>query len=153
MLKALKEFLEEKITMLKRELDFYEYLLSIVEAGAIRGVMPSSKPSPGERVEEIKRGKTPVARLFIGHEYVRIVPLVDLKDSSRQLREYLVNALDDLKRTSVESARLDESEAIDYDIVEDPVNGIREVIVKNIKDEVTLTSVKSILRFAFERIV
>lgn len=55
----LKRFLESKIASLKKEVEVYEYLLSVIEAGGVQGLRSSKgtveyiKSSKGEVLAEV----------------------------------------------------------------------------------------------------
>ncbi len=75
---AIKKFLEEKIAELKKELEFYEYLIAMIEFGGYR----VSKKETGKEVIEIKCNKKPIAIIEVFGGKVVLKPLFNLKYSS-----------------------------------------------------------------------
>lgn len=150
-LAELKEFLEEKIKELKRELEFYELLLSIVEGGKIPGFR---EPRPGERVVEVKSSTGDlIAYMYIGKGYVRIIPLADVSVNDPYIKGFLLRVLDETKAKETEAARrgeLPENKILDYDVkAEDGV--LREIVVHNVKSEFFLVELKAAVAYSLER--
>lgn len=150
-LRELKEYLERRVTELKKELELLEYMLSLLESGMITPTSVRLKPLAGERVEEIKRGKSVLANLFVGKDYIRVVPLVELPESSPLITEYFAKTIEELKEAELEGADASKGEPIDYSIVSDERGQVREIVVKNLKTEVQVVQVKAALKFLFEQ--
>lgn len=150
-LRELKEYLERRITELKKELELLEYMLSMLESGMITPTSVRLKPLAGERVEEIKRGKSVLANLFVGKDYIRVVPLVELSESSPLITEYFAKTIEELKEAELEGEGASKGEPIDYSIVSDERGQVREIVVRNLKTEVQVVQVKAALKFLFEQ--
>ena len=151
-IQELKEFLEEKINQLKKELEFYELLLSMLESGRnnplIRG------PRKGEKVLEIKDNTGAIiAYIFEGKGYLRIVPLHDI-EASNPYFEFLIRYLDEQKRKEVEAAKrgeIPENKILDYEVrTEDGI--VREVVVRNYKGgKIFLVELQAAVIYSFEK--
>ncbi len=151
-IQELKEFLEEKISQLKRELEFYELLLSIIESGKnnpfIRG------PRKGEEVLEVKDNTgSIIAYIFTGKEYLRIVPINEIETSNPYF-EFLIRYLEEQKRKDIEAAKrgeIPENKILDYEVIAE--NGIvREIVVRNTrKSKFFLVELKAAVVYSFEK--
>jgi len=150
-LEELKEFLKEKIKELKRELEFYEFMLSIIEGGKLPGFR---EPRPGERIIEIKSSTGDlIAYMYVGKGYVRIIPLADISINDPYVKGFLLRVLDETKVKEAEAARrgeIPENKILDYDVkAEDGI--LREIIVRNIKGEFFLLELKAAVAYSFEK--
>ncbi len=151
-IQELKEFLEEKINQLKKELEFYELMLSIIESGRnnpwIRG------PRAGESVLEIKDNTGAIiAYIFVGKEYLRIVPLHEIETKNPYF-EFLIRYLEDQKRKDTEAAKrgvIPENKILDYEIRAE--NGIvREIVVRNYKgSKIFLVELQAAVVYSLEK--
>lgn len=152
-LRELKEYLEKRISELKRELELLEYVLTMIESGMISPTSVKLKPLAGEKVEEIRKGKSVLANLFIGKDYIRVVPLVEMPENSPLITEYFIRTLEELKEVEAESKGVTpkEGDLIDYSIVSDEKGRIREIVVKNVKTEIQLIQLKAALKYLFNQ--
>ncbi len=145
----LKEFLEKKVAELKKELEFYELLLGLLESNVVRSLM-SPEPKPGEDLITVRSRKGDiVGYIYVGRSYVRMVPVKPIKVDSRFVRLSILNYLEETKKRMMEEAEAGirkQSEVMDYNYVEDPEGNLREIVVKNLVDEVDLEDVKETLR-------
>ncbi len=150
-LEELKEFLEEKVKELKRELELYELLLSIIEGGKLPGFR---EPRPGEKVVEVKSSTGDlVAYLYVGRNYVRIIPLQEVSVDDPYVKGFLLRFLEETKTREIEAAKkgdIPENKVLDYDVRSE--NGVlREVVVRNIKGEFFLVELKAAVAYSFEK--
>ncbi len=149
----LKKFLEEKIQSLKRELELYELLLTILELG-IEPEVRRIKIKPGEKVIEIKSSKgLHLANMVIGKDYIRILPLKRISYNSLAVKEFLIRYLDGLKKKSENELNQDTNTPFDYEVrVED--NYIKEIFIKNAKDiivdELKILELKAAIEYSFQ---
>lgn len=148
-LEEIKQFLEEKVNQLKRELEFYELLLGLIESKVVGGLM-RTKPEPGEDAVSVKSGAGDLlAYLYIGSNHVRLVPLIPMSLNSNLVQLHLVQFLEETKRRMIDEAETDirdKDEIIDYEIIADERNNLRELVVRNITDELDKDEIKETLR-------
>ncbi len=148
-LEEIKRFLEEKVTQLKKELEFYELLLGLMESKVVGG-LTRSKPEPGEEVAAIKSSSGDLlAYLYVGDNHVRLVPLIPVSLASSLIQLHLVQFLEETKKRMVEEAEAEirgKDEIIDYELIGDEKNNLRELIVRNITDELDKDEIKETLR-------
>ncbi len=89
---ALRKFLEEKISQLRRELEFYEYMLEILEESESQ----LEFMAVNERRVKDSSGND-VAVIKIGEKSVRIIPLIEIPASHPKVRYFLMRFLSELK--------------------------------------------------------
>lgn len=133
----LKKFLEEKIADLKKELEFYEYLLSLIETEGYKGLVKGNKGSMdvikgsrGEILAEIYY-MPPVMRVIIKGKIIVNKIYINV----------LTKILEDEKNRN----------KIEYDITLDK-DELKEIVIKNVKDEITYNKIKAPLQSILERI-
>ncbi|WP_229768200.1 hypothetical protein [Sulfodiicoccus acidiphilus] len=123
----LKRFLESKIASLKKEVEVYEYLLSVIEAGGVQGLR-SSKGT----VEYIKSSKGEVlAEVFYTPPLVRVTIKRKL-----QIPQAYFNALHRLLESEKNLSK------VEYEVSTEG-DSLREVVLKNINDDLTYSKLKS----------
>ena len=148
-LEEIKRFLEEKVTQLKRELEVYELLLGLMESKVVGGLF-RSKPEPGEEVISIKSSTGDLlAYLYVGGSHVRLVPVVPINLNTSLIQLHLLRYLDETKRRMAEEAESEarsKDEVIEYEVIADDKNNLRELIVRNIADELDMEDIKETLR-------
>ncbi|MCY0860198.1 MAG: hypothetical protein OWQ54_07175 [Sulfolobaceae archaeon] len=132
----LKKFLENKIASLKKELEYYEYLLSLVESTSYINI----KGNKGS-VEVVKNAKGEViAEIIYTPPLFKMV--IKTKISSRKPIFSVLNKL-------LESEKV--SSKIDYEIVVDS-DELKEIVVKNVNDDIMYNKLKAGLQVILERI-
>ncbi|EZQ04756.1 MULTISPECIES: hypothetical protein [Acidianus] len=130
----LKRFLENKIISLKKEVEYYEYLLSLLESGytPIKGNKGS--------LEYIKnrKGET-IAEVFFTPPLMKVVIKKKIN-----IKEAYMNALSKI----LEDAK--NSDKIEYNIISDKED-LREINITNIRDNITYNKLKVGLQTILER--
>lgn len=154
----LKKYLEERISQLKKELEYLELLLSFIESGVLSKKVLSREmrvPKPGEEVLPLKTTSGEhIADIYIGKNEMRVIPLVDLDVNTPPFRAFLINRiLERLKRKdkeAVEKGLILPDQAFDYEIDEE--NGvIREIRLINVSDERRKIELKSAIKWTLEK--
>ncbi len=130
----LKKFLESKISSLKKELEYYEYLLSLVESGYApvrgnKGSIDSIKNRRGEIVAEVYF-TPPIAKIVMRKKL----------SLHRAYLNALSKILEDSKAT----------DKIDYNIVFDN-DAIKEIAISNVKEDLTLNKIKTAIQVILDR--
>ncbi|MGB9830678.1 MAG: hypothetical protein ACPLSP_01250 [Fervidicoccus fontis] len=103
----LKKFLEEKIGQLKKEQEYYEFLLAILESG-----IPSQKQNYQEEKEEsveIKVNKKSIAIISMSSSYIKLRPLFDVEkneDMLKELKKDIELIAEDAKTSVIEDRNL-----------------------------------------------
>jgi hypothetical protein len=123
----LKRFLESKIASLKKEVEIYEYLLSVVEASGTQGL----KSTKGT-VEYIKssRGEA-LAEILYTPPIMRVVAKKKL-----QLPQPHLNALHRLLEGERNVGKVEYEISVDSDV-------LKEVLLKNVNDDLTYSRLRS----------
>lgn len=133
-LDELKKFLEGKIVSLKKELEYYEYLLSLLESG-----FSSIKGNKGS-IDYIKNRKGEIiAEIYYTPPYMKI-----LIKKKLTLSKAYINALSKI----LEDNKM--SDNIEYNIVFDK-DDLKEISLNNIKDDLSYTKIKVALQAILER--
>lgn len=133
----LKKFLEGKISDLKKELEFYEYLLSLIEAEGYKGVVKGNRGSMD--VVKNTRGEI-LAEIYYTPPIMRVI----IKGKANLSKIY-INVLTKILESEKNRSK------IDYDIMLDR-DELKEIIIKNIKDDITYNKIKVGLQSILERI-
>ncbi|AFH42295.1 hypothetical protein IOK49_06665 [Fervidicoccus fontis] len=103
----LKKFLEEKIGQLKKEQEYYEFLLAILESG-----ISSQKQNYQEEKEEsveIKVNKKSIAIISMSSSYIKLRPLFDVEkneDMLKELKKDIELIAEDAKTSVIEDRNL-----------------------------------------------
>ncbi|TRM78017.1 hypothetical protein DJ528_05735, partial [Sulfolobus sp. B5] len=123
----LKKFLESKISALRKELEFYEYLLSILESGYVTSI----KGNKGS-IEYIKnkRGEV-IAEVYYTPPMAKFV----IKTRITLNKSYL-SALSKILESEKDLSK------IDYTIEMDK-NDIKEIVIKNVTSEIVYNKIKT----------
>ncbi|AWR97367.1 hypothetical protein DFR86_07275 [Acidianus sulfidivorans JP7] len=130
----LKKFLESKISNLKKELEYYEYLLSLLESG-----FSSVKGNKGS-IDYIKSRKGEIiAEIYYTPPYMKII----IKKKLTMSKAYM-NALSKILEDSKNS------DNIEYNIVFDK-DDLKEISLNNIKDDLCYNKIKFALQAILER--
>ncbi len=154
LLEELKKHLEEKIQQLQKEIEMYKALLEVVDVlYKNRDELLTAKP--GEEVIQVKSPSGEViANMYIGHDYIRAVPLVPMPKNIPPLTTYLISrVLDEMKRREEELAERGEikkEEVLSYDIREEE-GLLKEIMVKNIKSERDFVELKAAIRWTLQK--
>jgi len=149
----LKKFLEEKIQNLKRELELYELILTILELGAEPEIR-KFKVRPGERVIEVKSNKgVHLANMIIGKDYIRIIPLRKVDYNSLAVKEFLIKYLDGLRKKFESDPERDMNSIFDYEIKVEK-DHIKEIMIRNAKeiinDDLKILELKAAIEYSFQ---
>lgn len=132
----LKKFLENKIMNLRKELEFYEYLLSIIESGYINSI----KGNKGS-VEYVKNKRGEIlAEIYFTPPIVKFI----IKTKITLNKSYL-SALSKLLESEKNLNK------IDYTIEMDK-NDIKEITIKNVESEIIYNKIKTGIQAILERI-
>ncbi|AOL17681.1 hypothetical protein BFU36_05165 [Sulfolobus sp. A20] len=131
----LKKFLESKISALRKELEFYEYLLSILESGYVTSI----KGNKGS-IEYIKnkRGEV-IAEVYYTPPMAKFV----IKTRITLNKSYL-SALSKILESEKDLSK------IDYTIEMDK-NDIKEIVIKNVTSEIVYNKIKTGVQTILER--
>jgi len=157
-LEDLKNYLERRISQLKEELEFLEYILSLVESGVItRGLESSLRegPKPGEEVIPIRTSDgVHLADMYIGDNNVRVVPKVQLNINIPPFKKFLIDkVLDKMKAKDIELVHkgvLAPDLMLEYTI-ETEGDILKEIHVRNVRDDKRRTELKSTIKWTFEK--
>jgi hypothetical protein len=130
----LRKFLENKISNLKKELEYYEYLLSLLESG-----FSSVKGSKGS-IDYIKSRKGEiVAEVYYTPPLMKIIVRRKLT-----LSKAYINALSKILEDSKNNDK------IDYNIVFDK-DDLKEISINNVNDDLCYNKIKIALQTILER--
>jgi len=169
---ALRAYLSERIDSLREELNqitgFYEALDGAIASLSFRSpVMPSMRPAPlvkeSERPKERRyaqviqlksRSGILLAKLMVGEGVARIVPEVRLNVSTPPFQSFMINRiLEPMRqrdRERVSMGEIHEEEALTYNVVIDGED-LKEVIIRNFRDQRRLREIRSSARWALEK--
>ncbi|MCC6013237.1 MAG: hypothetical protein LM593_02615 [Candidatus Verstraetearchaeota archaeon] len=170
-LAELKKDLEEKIMKMEKELMLLKTSLKLVdEALAKVSFKPASKiveegiekktfEETYEEVFQIKsKSGEDLGNIYVGKNIIKIVPREDLKLSIKTSpfqSFFIERVLEKMKKKDEEEvARKKKSpdEVIDYTIETDG-DLIKEIIIRNVKDETRIREIRSVVRWTFERML
>ncbi|BBG24574.1 hypothetical protein [Sulfuracidifex tepidarius] len=134
-IEELRKFLENKISSLRKELELYEYLLSILESG----YMPSIKGTKGT-LEYIKNKRGEIVA-----DVIYTPPVVKVIVKARQnISKVYITALSKI----LDSEKI--ISKIDYDINIDK-DELREIIIRNVNNDIIFSKIKAGLQSILER--
>ena len=154
----LKNFLEKKISQVKEELEILEFLLSLVESGVIsRGLESSMKegPRPGEEVIPIRTSEgIHIADMYVSDSDVRVVPRVQLNINVPPFRKFLIEKV--LEKMKAKDLELVHKGLLSPDLIleysfEAEGELLKEITIKNVRDDKRKTEIKSTVRWTFEK--
>ena len=132
--------LRERLVELEEEIRLIKSILALL--GEER-----RPPRPDERVEEIRQGKKKIGVLYIGKDYVRMVPEGEAI-VTEDLRVYLESLVEELrlrqKRMGIIS---DDEEGISLEIKTGPGGELYEIVVSGIRDTREFVKVHAALRY------
>lgn len=163
-LAELKSYLERKVEELRSEIEYYKALISLVDeqltAKSFKSVA-TMKEQKQKEVGMIKnlRGKSGnlLGTLTITQEEIRLTvnPELHITSDMKPFSSFLIKkVLDAMVRTdkeSVETGKLDPDKVLSYDIVYED-GEVREIIVRNYRDDVRLREVVNSIRWALDTI-
>ena len=89
---SLRKFIEDKIAQLRRELEFYEYMLEILEESEVQMELLTVS----ERRVKDSSGND-LAVIKIGEKNVKIIPLTEVPASHPKVKFFLTKFLNELK--------------------------------------------------------
>jgi hypothetical protein len=133
----LKKFLEAKIAELKKELEYYEYLYSILEAEGYKSIIKGNKGTAD--VIKNSRGEI-IAEIYYTPPLMRI--LFKGKIIMKKTYSNVINRMLEIEKNRSK---------IEYEVSLDK-DELREIIINNVKDELTYNKIKAGLQSILERI-
>ncbi len=130
----LRKFLENKISSLKKELEYYEYLLSLLESGfspvkGNKGSIDYIKSRKGEIIAEVYY-TPPLMKIIVRRKLT--------------LSKAYINALSKILEDSKNNDK------IDYNIVFDK-DDLKEISINNVNDDLCYNKIKIALQTILER--
>ncbi|BCU68658.1 hypothetical protein HS7_20950 [Sulfolobales archaeon HS-7] len=132
----LKKFLENKVNELRKETEYYEYLLSLVESGELSRVR-SNRAS----IDSIKSVTNEViAEVYFSPPTLRIVAKRPIHVTQAQLG--VINRI--LQEEKNQSG-------IEYEVSSDR-EYIKEILINNINEQIVYTKIKAEMQTLLERI-
>ena len=117
LIEQIRELLEKEIAQLEQKLQFYQLLLSILDACQERGLAGL------EVLAEIKRGNTIIARILRQKDKL-VLELARPTPKANPYVKYLLRSLSQLQETG----------SVEYEVEED-AQGIRKVVAKVVDDD------------------
>lgn len=123
-----------RVERLERELRLWRQLLELLEGG--------DGWRPGEKPEEVKVGRTRVAVIYRGEDYVRMVPSVRVPDA-RDVRSYLEEILSEIREMQ---ARGDAPTLARLEVRRGPDGSIAEILYSDLHSAVELLKAKAALK-------
>lgn len=132
----LRQFLEDKIAQCRKELEVYEYLLSLLETGQlkeakiVKGVSEVLKSAKGEIVAEI----------LYSPPKMKVV----MKKRAK-VPKTVLNALEKVLDTSKNNDKIEYS----IDVTEDV---LKEITIDNVEDDLVYNKLKTALKTVLERL-
>lgn len=140
---------EEVISWIKQRLEELENEIRILRSILAHYEQASSgRISPDEKVEEIKAGRRRIARLYIGENYIRLVPEFDLVLVG-DLKEYLEETVEEIKAKQSREG-IDERDQVKLIVKEKATGGVREIIISNIEGISEIIKSKAALKYIAE---
>lgn len=140
---------EEVISWIKQRLEELENEIRILRSILAHYEQASSgRISPDEKVEEIKAGRRRIARLYIGENYIRLVPEFDVVLVG-DLKEYLEETVEEIKAKQSREG-IDERDQVKLIIKEKATGGVREIIISNIEGISEIIKSKAALKYIAE---
>lgn len=140
---------EEVISWIKQRLEELENEIRILRSILAHYEQASSgRISPDEKVEEIKAGRRRIARLYIGENYIRLVPEFDVVLVG-DLKEYLEETVEEIKAKQSREG-IDEREQVKLIVKEKATGGVREIIISNIEGISEIIKSKAALKYIAE---
>ncbi|MCE4618594.1 MAG: hypothetical protein F7C37_04040 [Desulfurococcales archaeon] len=140
---------EEVISWIKQRLEELENEIRILRSILAHYEQASSgRISPDEKVEEIKAGRRRIARLYIGENYIRLVPEFDVVLVG-DLKEYLEETVEEIKAKQSREG-IDERDQVKLIVKEKATGGVREIIISNIEGISEIIKSKAALKYIAE---
>ena len=133
----LKKFLEAKIAELKKELEYYEYLYSILETEGYKGIIKGNKGTAD--VIKNNRGEI-IAEIYYTPPIMRI-----LFRGKVNLRKPYTNVINKILEMEKNRSK------IEYEVLLEK-DELKEIVIQNVKDEITYNKIKAGLQSILERI-
>ena len=164
-LAELKKYLEERVTVLQRELDALRALLKLVDEALSKASFKPAfellepQPSAEENVMLVaSRNGRVLGRMYVGPDYVRIEPSPEIAFdvNTPPFKAFFIDkVLEPMKAKDKEAAEkglLDPDRVMDY-YVHTEGDILRYVLVKNVVDERRVRELRSAIRWTFERML
>lgn len=135
-------WIKQRIEELESELRVLKSILAHYEQSG------GGRLSPDEKVEEVKAGRKRIARLYVGEDYVRLVPEFDMVIVG-DLKEYLEETVEEIRaRQSREG--IGEEDQARLIIKEKATGGVKEVMIVNIEGISSMIKSKAALKYIAE---
>ncbi|MEB3806708.1 MAG: hypothetical protein GSR73_04245 [Desulfurococcales archaeon] len=135
-------WIKHRIEELENELKMLKSILYHYEEGA------PGRLSIDEKVEEVKVGRRRIARLYIGDNYVRIVPEFEMVLIG-DMKEYLDEIIDEIREKQVKEG-VEEQDQAKLTIRERTNGSIKEIIISNIEGIAEVIKAKAALKYVAE---
>ncbi len=133
----LRKFVEEKIAQCKKELEIYEYLLSLIETGDLK---PSNKITKGlNEVVKSSKGEV-IADIYYSPPRVKVI----LKKRAKLPKQFM-NVIEKVLQTEKERDKIEF-----YINSENEV--LKEITIDNVNDDITYLKITSALKPILERL-
>ncbi|MFP3201821.1 MAG: hypothetical protein RXR43_06160 [Sulfolobus sp.] len=133
----LKKFLEDKINELKKELEYYEYLLSLLETEGYKGFVKGNKGT--EEIIKNSKGEI-IAQIFFTPPIIKIV-----FRSKIQPNKVYLNVINKLLENEKNADKIEYNLSFDKD-------ELKEIIIENVQDEKLYNKIKAGLKPVIERL-
>lgn len=135
-----KKVIEEKIEHLKKELEFYEFILSVIE-GRFSG---SKQRAESESVVIRDSTGTAIATLNYSRNKLRIVPNLSIRINNHLFNTFLLKFLEE-KKSGISNV------ISNYEIRTDKSGYITEIVINGNIDEILLTEIQGAMKFLAEK--
>ncbi|MDT7905906.1 MAG: hypothetical protein RQ863_04805 [Sulfolobales archaeon] len=133
----LKRFVEEKIAQCKKELEIYEYFLSLIETGELK---PTGKVSKGlNEVVKSPKGEV-VADIYYYPPKVKII----LRKRTKVPKQ-VMNVIERILATEKNDDKIDYSLSADEDV-------LKEITIDNVNNDIVYVKISSALKPVLERL-
>ena len=136
----LRKFLEEKIEELRREMEFYELILSLIE-----GRYATARPRPEMESLVVRDSSgSVIATLSYSKNKLRINPNISIRMSNHVFNTFLLRFLEEKKSRSRTISN--------YEIQTDRSGYVTEISIEGNIDEVLLTELQAAMRFIADKL-
>ena len=134
-------WVKRRIKELEAELKVLRTILAQFEAGFIEAPL-----NPAEKVEEYKIGKRLVAKIYIGDNYVRMVPAFEASLPG-EIEEYIKSFVEELSESQ---AKKGAEETATLKTIVLPDGRLREIRIENLARTLDKLKAKATLKYAAE---
>jgi len=145
--------LEEELGMLRLLIKVIDEALTSKSFKTAMDLLKEERPL-AEYTLTSTTNRTPLARMLVFKEHLKIVPLKELHASTPPFKSFLIErVLEGMKREDerkVERGIITPEEAFDYEIVEGEGGIIKEIIIRNYSNR-RLNEIRGACRWTFEK--